>query len=134
MREINIEIYDDKTINIKNKNLGDKFDNQITNIFFDFSNSEFSNNLKYKYFYYKNNHFDGYKIIDISNINNIVLDYEFTRNYGDYNCLILMSDEIIEDFENDQDIFVSNSFILNIKDNFLIDINNLDIRENKEGL
>lgn len=134
MREIKIKLYDDKTVKVENILLSDKFDNEITTVIFDFTNSEFANNLKYKYFYYKNLKEDDCKIINISTINSIILSYEFTKNYGDYDCLLVLSDEELTCFDNKGDTFVSNSFILTIRNNFLEDIKDLIIKENKEGL
>ena len=137
MREITIELYDDKSVKVKDILLGDKFDSKITSVIFDFTNSEFADSLKYKYFYYKNINSEDYKVIDILKINNnrIVLDCEFTKNYGDYDCLLVLSnEEVIDCFENDSEIFVSNSFILSIRNNFLEDTKDLEIKENKEGL
>lgn len=137
MREIRVELYDDKTIKVKNNILADKFDNKITSVIFDFTNSEFSNTLKYKYFYYKNVSSEEYKVLDILKINDnrITLDIEFTKNSGEYDCLLVLSDEeVIDCFDNEGETFVSDNFILNIRDNFLEDIKNLEIKENKEGL
>jgi len=135
MREINIEIYDDKTIKVNNKNLGDKLENQVSQINFIFDSCNFHEDLIYTYFAIKNESKEDFTLIDISNNKTIVIDEEFTKEYINNNyCLIILSDkEILEYFANDRVNFVSNQFTLYITDNFLSE-NNFTILENKEAL
>lgn len=136
MREINIELYNDKTLKINSTNLGDKFDHQITRINFIFDSCEFHKDLIYNYFAIKNELKEDFNLIDISNNKTIEIDAEFTKEYiNKNNCLIILSDkELLEYFTNDRANFVSNLFTLTITDNLLTEDNKFIILENKEAL
>jgi hypothetical protein len=134
MTEINISVKDDKTVSVSNVNLGDKYDNQITKLIFFFNSCSFSQRLQYKYFAIKNENKDSFQLIDITNKKEIILDYEFTKVYGRYNCLIILSEKELTQMTNDKDNFVSNTFSLSINDNFLTGIKNLTIIEEQEAL
>lgn len=136
MREINIEIFNDKIVKVSNKgNLGDKYDNNISQINFIFDACDFHKDLIYNYFAIKNESKEDFTLIDISNNKTIVINEEFTKEYvNKNNCLVILSDkEILEYFANDRSNFVSNQFSLSITDNF-INKNKFTILETKEAL
>lgn len=135
MRTINIEVFDDKKVKVSDKgNLGDKIDNETTQMCFIFNSCNFHESLTYTYFVYKLRDVEDYTLLDISNKENIILEYEFTKNPGDYDCLIILSDKEINSYiTNDQVNFVSDLFSLYITNNYL-EKDNLKILENKEAL
>lgn len=141
MREVNIEVYDDKTIKVSNNgNLGDKFDNNVSQITFDFSGCNLKNKLGYRYFLYKHEDDKDYKHMTISvNVDYyspIPMIHLFTDRAGEWECLIVLSNEELtfEKWENDVYDWVSNQFSLYIQDNFLVDYKNLNVKENKEAI
>ena len=141
MREINIEVHDDKTIKISNKGLlGDKFEHNISQITFNFTGCNLKNTLGYRYFLYKHVDDEDYKHMTISvNVDYyspIPMIHLFTDRAGEWDCLIVLSNEALtfEKWENDVYDWVSDLFKLSIQDNFLIDYKNLDVRENKEAI
>lgn len=134
MREINIEVFDDKKVKINNPNLGDKGDNEITRINFIFDKFSFSDKLIYNYFSYRLRNSEEYHLKDITESKSIILDYEFMKNSGTYDCLFILSDKELQGyFTNDKTSFVSDLFYLYINNNYLTK-DNLEIKENKEGL
>lgn len=135
MREINIEVFDDKTIKVSNSgNLGDKFDNEIYQLRLNFDNCKFFSEMDYKYFLIKWNTEE--EIIRIYEENQvIVLTKEFTSKYGSWDCLIVLSDQELDGhLENNKDVWISNVFKLNITNNFIEDTNNIILKNNKEAL
>lgn len=135
MREINIETFDDKRIKVSDKgNLGDKNDNEVTQVHFIFDSCHFHKSLIYVYFVYKLKEVENYTLIDISNNKTIILDYNFMQNDGVYDCLIILSDKEIKSYITNEHVnFVSDLFSLYITDNYLT-LDNLKILENKEAL
>ena len=134
MREVNIKVYDDKTIKVNNNNLGDKFENEIYSIGFDFNDCKIFKEMDYKYLVIRWNKEE--EIIRIYEENQtITLTREFTSKYGTWDCLIVLADQELDGcFENNKDVWVSNTFKLNITNNFLKDTKDLIILDNKEAL
>ena len=131
MKEINIGIYDDKTIKIKNNKIGDKFDNQIYKLVFNFDNCSFFNSMTYKYFLIKND-FKDYEQIELNDDLEFVLNTYYTSQYGTWDCLIVLSNQELDGkLENNKDIWISNIFNLYITNNFLD--KDFIIIDNKEG-
>lgn len=133
MREINISIYDDKSLKSNSKNLGNKLDNGVTKLIFNYDNCSFYGSLTYKYLALKNSNLDIFYLVKIPDDYFVLSDF-YTKQTGEYELLVILSDsEIIDkDIDNDGINFVSNSIKMTITDNFLND--NFEIKENEEAL
>lgn len=133
MREINIQVFDDKSLKTNNSNLGNKLDNGITKLIFNFDNCSFYETLTHRYVALKNNNLDIFYLVNITN-NYFVLSDFYTKQAGNYEVLVILSDREILDgnIDNDGTNFVSNSIKMTITDNFLN--NNFEIKTNEEAI
>lgn len=135
MREINISICDNKTIKTSDKNLGNKLDNGITKLVFNFDECKlFADVLTYKYLALKNNTQENFYLVDITEDLSFILSDFYTKLAGEWELLVILSNfQIVEGvLENDGTNFVSNSLKMTITDNFLSD--NFIIKENEEAI
>lgn len=135
MREINISIYDNKTIKTSDKNLGNKLDNGITKLVFNFDECKlFADVLTYKYLALKNNTQENFYLVDITEDLSFILSDFYTKLTGEWELLVILSNfQIVEGkLDNDGTNFVSNSLKMTITDNFLND--NFIIKENEEAI
>jgi hypothetical protein len=133
VEKINIILRDNKTVKVNNDNIISKYDNFIAELVFNFDECIVDEKLQYKYFVIKNEEDEEYKIIDITNRDSLVIDYNFSLKYGKNECIIVLSENNKDNFVlNDKDNFVSNIFYLNITNNFLTGIHNLEIINDKE--
>lgn len=135
MREINISVYDDKTIKASDKNLGNKLDNGITKLIFNFDGCKlFSDSLTYKYLAIKNKAQKNFYLIDITEDLYFIVSDFYTKLTGEWELLVILSNfQIVEGtLENDGTNFVSNSVKMTITNNFLND--DFIIRENEEAI
>lgn len=133
MREINIQVFDDKSLKTNNSNLGNKLDNGITKLIFNFDNCSFYETLNYRYVALKNNNLDIFYLIPIQE-NYFVLSDFYTKQPGTYDLLVILSNREILDgnIDNDGTNFVSNSIKMTITDNYLND--NFIIKNNEEAI
>ena len=133
MREINIQVFDDKNLKTNNSNLGNKLDNGITKLNFNFDNCSFYETLTYRYVALKNNNLDIFYLVNITD-NYFVLSDFYTKQPGNYDLLVILSNREITNgnIDNDGTNFVSNSIKMTITDNFLND--NFEIKTNEEAI
>lgn len=133
MREINIQVFDDKSLKTNNSNLGNKLDNGITKLNFNFDNCSFYETLTYRYVALKNNNLDIFYLVNITD-NYFILSDFYTKQPGNYDLLVILSNREITDgnIDNDGTNFVSNSIKMTITDNFLND--NFEIKTNEEAI
>ena len=133
MREINIQVFDDKSLKTNNSNLGNKLDNGITKLNFNFDNCSFYETLTYRYVALKNYNLDIFYLVPIQE-NYFVLSDFYTKQPGTYDLLIILSNREITDgnIDNDGTNFVSNSIKMTITDNFLND--EFIIKTNEEAI
>lgn len=117
LRNINIKMTDSKDLITSNKNLGNKFDNEVTSL--TFIVSDLYNSIQYKYIKMVNN--TNSILYRLDNNNTCIIKNDVTKIAGNWTLiLILSSSEIINnDINNNSIIAVSDELVCEIYDNFL---------------
>ena len=134
MREIHLTTsYEDKSLETDNKILGNQGDNGITKIYVDFGEN-FPQELTYKYLCIKNNDYNVFWVVDISNVDFIVSDFYSWKPSLEYRLLIFASDTVMtsEDIQRDASNWASDELKeMEIRPNFLDEP--FEIRPNEEA-
>lgn len=117
MRQISIKMTDSKDLIASIKNLGNKYDNEVTSLTFVIS--DLYNNIQYKYLKMINN--TNSVLYKLDTNNTCVIKNDVSKIAGNWILILILSSSEItnDDINNDSIVAVSNELVCEIYDNFL---------------